>query len=94
MVTRSDAELVTAGRYRFVRHPFYLAFFLLVTANALCTAKLFVALTGYAAFAAIAVRVRTEERFLIDRFGARYSDYAATTARFFPWRVASRRRDA
>ena len=39
VVTRRDATLVTHGPYRWVRHPFYLAFAIAVIANALVTAQ-------------------------------------------------------
>ncbi|MEM7137839.1 MAG: isoprenylcysteine carboxylmethyltransferase family protein [Myxococcota bacterium] len=90
VVTRADATLVTGGPYRWVRHPFYLAFALIVTANSLCTANALVAVTGYAAFAAIAARTRTEERFLVEKFGAEYTEYAARTPRFVPRLARSR----
>ena len=32
-----------------------------------------------------ALRVRTEERELSERFGAAYSEYTNSTARFLPW---------
>ena len=50
VVTRRDATLVTHGPYRWVRHPFYLAFAMAVIANTLITANAFLAITGTAAF--------------------------------------------
>ena len=35
-------------------------------------------------FAVLALRTRTEEKYLIDRFGNRYRDYMERVGRFFP----------
>ena len=90
VVTRRDATLVTDGPYRWVRHPFYLAFAVSVIANSLVTANAFLALTGTAAFLVIVVRTTTEERKLVERFGSGYVDYMQRTGRFLPriWRVS------
>ncbi len=46
VVTRAKHTLITRGPYRWVRHPFYVAFALAVAANAVVTANWFLALTG------------------------------------------------
>ncbi len=84
VVTRRDATLVTDGPYRWVRHPFYLAFGMAVISNALVTANGFLAITGIAAFLAIVARTSIEERKLIDRFGREYVEYMRHTGRFLP----------
>ncbi len=84
VVTRRNATLVTHGPYRWVRHPFYLAFAVAVMANTLITANLYLAITGAAAFLAIVARTSIEERQLIDRFGRDYVDYMRRTGRFLP----------
>ena len=87
VVTREEHVLVTSGPYRWVRHPFYVAFLLAVTANSLVTANWFLALTGGIAFGLIVLRTRTEEKNLIERFGEEYLQYMERTGRFFPKRV-------
>ena len=84
VVTRRNATLVTQGPYRWVRHPFYLAFAMLVIANTLVTASAFLAITGTAAFLAIVARTSIEERILLERFGQDYADYIRRTGRFLP----------
>jgi len=91
VVTRRSAMLVTSGPYRWVRHPFYLAFALAVIANSLVTSNWFLAVTGTCAFLAIVARTRIEERNLVARFGGDYEEYMARTGRFLPW--LGRRRD-
>jgi protein-S-isoprenylcysteine O-methyltransferase Ste14 len=84
VVTRRNATLVTHGPYRWVRHPFYLAFAMAVVANTLITANVYLAITGTAAFLAIVARTSIEERKLIDRFGGDYVNYMRQTGRFLP----------
>jgi protein-S-isoprenylcysteine O-methyltransferase Ste14 len=84
VVTRRDATLVTNGPYRWVRHPFYLAFAMAVIANSLITANAFLAIAGIAAFLVIVARTAIEERKLIERFGDNYVNYMRRTGRFLP----------
>jgi protein-S-isoprenylcysteine O-methyltransferase Ste14 len=84
VVTRRDATLITHGPYRWVRHPFYLAFAIAVIANTLITANAYLAITGTAAFLVIVARTSIEEQKLIERFGRDYRDYMRRTGRFFP----------
>lgn len=84
VVTRRNATLVTYGPYRWVRHPFYLAFAMAVIANTLITANAYLAITGIAAFLVIVARTPIEENKLIDRFGSDYVDYMRRTGRFLP----------
>jgi protein-S-isoprenylcysteine O-methyltransferase Ste14 len=84
VVTRRDATLVIDGPYRWVRHPFYLAFALAVIANSLVTANAFLAITGTAAFLVVVARTSIEEQNLIKRFGRDYQDYMRRTGRFLP----------
>ena len=84
VVTRRDAPLVTHGPYRWVRHPFYLAFALAVIANTLVAASAFLAVTGGVAFLVMVVRTSIEEQKLIERFGPSYQEYMRRTGRFVP----------
>jgi protein-S-isoprenylcysteine O-methyltransferase Ste14 len=84
VVTRRNATLVTNGPYRWVRHPFYLAFAIAVIGNTLLTANAFLAVFGTAAFLMIFARTSIEERKLIERFGDSYRDYMQHTGRFLP----------
>jgi protein-S-isoprenylcysteine O-methyltransferase Ste14 len=84
VVTRRDATLVTDGPYRWVRHPFYLAFAMAVIANSLITANAFLAVTGTAAFLVIVARTSIEERKLLECFGPGYVDYMQHAGRFLP----------
>ncbi len=84
VVTRARHTLVTSGPYRWVRHPFYVAFALAVASNSVVTANWFLALTGAATISLIAIRSRTEEQKLVERFGDEYRGYMKRTGRFIP----------
>lgn len=84
VVARHDATLVTTGPYRWVRHPFYLAFALVVAADSLVTANGFLALTGVLLFLLVVMRTKKEEENLLERFGDDYRQYVARTGRFIP----------
>src|SRR5262245_16651414 len=66
VVTRKDHTLVTTGPYRWVRHPFYVAFALAVLANSLVAANWFLLATGGVAFVLLVVRTRKEEDRLVE----------------------------
>jgi protein-S-isoprenylcysteine O-methyltransferase Ste14 len=75
--------LVTWGPYRWFRHPIYAAVLLFLwTAVATHPSRLTLAL-GVAATAATAVRMRSEERLLVQRY-PEYGEYAARTKRIVP----------
>jgi protein-S-isoprenylcysteine O-methyltransferase Ste14 len=84
VVTRREHTLVTSGPYRWVRHPFYDAMALCIVATSLVAANWFVLLSGTLAFALIVVRTRTEEEYLLARFGDSYRTYMQRTGRFVP----------
>ncbi len=84
VVTRAKHTLVTHGPYRWVRHPFYGACALAVTADSLVTANWFLAVTSALGMALIVIRTRKEEENLLARFGDDYAAYMRRTGRFFP----------
>jgi protein-S-isoprenylcysteine O-methyltransferase Ste14 len=84
VVTRAAHTLVTSGPYRWVRHPFYDCMALFVVSLALMMANWFVMVAGGLMFALLAIRSRTEEQKLLERFGEPYRAYRAATGRFLP----------
>lgn len=84
VVTRRNSSLVTSGPYRYVRHPFYLAFLLGLTGSSLAMANWFILLVGFIPFGFIVARTRIEEAKLAERFGDEYRDYMQRVGRFFP----------
>jgi protein-S-isoprenylcysteine O-methyltransferase Ste14 len=84
VVTRKQHQLVTHGPYRYVRNPLYTATLLAAIANGLVTANWFITVTGLTVFVLLMVRSRTEERFLVERFGEDYREYRNRTGSVFP----------
>jgi protein-S-isoprenylcysteine O-methyltransferase Ste14 len=84
VVTRRRHTLVTAGPYRWVRHPFYGAVALSLTANALAAANCFLLAAGLAVIALLVTRTDAEEARLLSRFGDSYRTYMTRTGRFLP----------
>lgn len=77
--------LTTRGPYRWIRHPMYSAFLLILSAPLLLSANWLVGLPWIAATALdVAGRIRFEEGVLADAFGVEFSDYTQTTGRLLP----------
>ena len=84
VVTRAEHTLVTTGPYRWVRHPFYSAALLFVVTASLVSASSYLAVAGGLAGVLLAIRTRTEEAKLIERFGDEYLAYRQRTGKFLP----------
>ncbi len=82
--TRPDAQLVTTGPYRWIRHPMYAFGLIWFLAIIVLTASWFIAITGAAGFSFLLIRCRREEANLIGKFGGEYRAYMQRTGRFFP----------
>lgn len=84
VVTRREHTLVVTGPYRWVRHPFYVAYLLSIIATTLTAANAYFLLVGLPVFVLLYSRTRREEAELVARFGDDYRAYMQTTGRFFP----------
>ena len=84
VVTRAEHTLVTTGPYRWVRHPFYSAAFLFFVAASLVSANWYLAVAAGLGGVLLAMRTRTEEAKLIERFGDEYLAYIQRTGKFLP----------
>jgi protein-S-isoprenylcysteine O-methyltransferase Ste14 len=81
-----DQDLVSAGPYRVVRHPGYLAQLVVLTAGcALASLNVWLpALIGPLLLAAYVYRIQAEERMLASEFGETYQRYRSRTWRLIP----------
>ncbi|MEO6119523.1 MAG: isoprenylcysteine carboxylmethyltransferase family protein [Terriglobales bacterium] len=82
---RPDHELVVAGPYRWVRHPMYTSFVVLMTGLFLLSGNWLICGTGLAVlFFVMLFRTPREEKMMEGRFGEQYRAYMATTGRYLP----------
>jgi len=82
---RRGRELVTAGPYRYVRHPIYAAVFVSAGLAVFFITQTVLALGAMALmFLSGHVFVGQEEKFMEHRFGQAWRDYAQRTPRFLP----------
>ena len=80
-----EHALVTAGVYRWIRHPMYLAIALYCGAQALLLQNWITGLPAFvSALSFIVLRLPREEKMLLDRFGDRYRSYRKTSWRVMP----------
>jgi protein-S-isoprenylcysteine O-methyltransferase Ste14 len=82
--TREGHELVTAGPYRFIRHPLYTFGTVFFVGMALASALWTWALGLLPLWAMLLWRTPREEANLRAQFGPAYSDYQARTGRYLP----------
>jgi protein-S-isoprenylcysteine O-methyltransferase Ste14 len=80
-----DHRLVTTGAYRFVRHPIYLSFIVLMLVAAVVSANWVIAAAGLALVSIIPlIRIPIEERELAERFSSEWTRYRDATGCFLP----------
>jgi protein-S-isoprenylcysteine O-methyltransferase Ste14 len=78
-------RLVTTGAYRFVRHPIYLSFILVMALGTAVSANWVLATSGLALVVLIAIiRIPIEERELGERFATRWHRYKVSTGALVP----------
>jgi protein-S-isoprenylcysteine O-methyltransferase Ste14 len=77
-------EMVTRGLYNYIRHPIYLAGFLLTAGAALMFNSRWAWFFTALAWGALMLRVSREERLLKKNMPG-YAAYARRTKRFIPW---------
>jgi protein-S-isoprenylcysteine O-methyltransferase Ste14 len=81
----ADHQLVTAGAYRWVRHPIYIGFVAVMLAVMLLSANWVLGVAGILLVMSIAVaRIPVEESELRERFPAAWKTYSERTGRIFP----------
>lgn len=78
-------EMIAGGPYRWLRHPIYAAFLLILGSILLISANwliggLWIGMTSLD----VASRIRTEEAMMVGQFGEQYRAYMRRTGRLFP----------
>lgn len=80
-----DQTLATAGPYRWVRHPIYTGFLLILSAPLLISSNWLIGLAWMLmTFIDVQSRAEFEEGILMETFGKAYEERIKTTGRFFP----------
>lgn len=78
-------QLVVSGPYKYVRHPIYASFLLVLGSIFLVSANWFIGGTWIMMMALdIRSRIEIEERLMIARYGEEYLQYMSRTGRIFP----------
>jgi protein-S-isoprenylcysteine O-methyltransferase Ste14 len=84
-VMKEKQSLVTAGPYKWVRHPMYTVIFLVTVVYFLISANWFIGVVWIGwIVGTVASMVRDEEAILIEKFGDDYRAYMRRTRRFLP----------
>jgi protein-S-isoprenylcysteine O-methyltransferase Ste14 len=82
---KDDHQLVTHGAYRWVRHPVYLAFLLMIAGSGVLARNWFMELTGVLLIGFVMLlRIPREEALLAERFGDQYAAYRKRTPLLIP----------
>jgi len=84
IVPRQDTQLVTAGPYRWVRHPIYALSILLMLMSAVVVQTLPMVVAAGLHFYVMRRKARHEEGHLLNQFGAEYERYCEQVGRFCP----------
>lgn len=81
---KRDHDLITSGPYRFVRHPIYAGLLLAFVGGAIARGEWRGVVAVGLAVAALWRKLRIEEGWMRERFGARYEEYARRVAALVP----------
>ena len=83
---REDHKLVTAGPYRYVRHPMYTYIWIWLICQWLILSNWVVGVVGFVTWSILFfVRLPDEERMMVEEFGQEYIDYMKRTRKVVPW---------
>ena len=78
-------ELVERGPYRFVRHPIYTGILTMFLATALAQGRLSGFIGTLLLFASFWIKLRDEEKLMLQQFPGRYTDYRRRAKRIIPF---------
>ena len=81
---KQSHRLITTGPYRWLRHPIYSAFLLLIIGTAICTAQLRGALAVALVFISFYYKWRSEEQLMLREFGEQYLRYRKQSGAIIP----------
>ena len=76
VTVKQDHEMVQSGPYRIVRHPIYSGFLLAILGTAIAFGEVRDFLAFVLALTGWKIKSLGEERFMLNRFGTKYSEYS------------------
>ena len=83
---REGHHVVDTGVYKYIRHPMYTAIWLWCIVQALLLNNYIAGLSGLVCFGLLYfLRVKKEERMMLQEFGKAYEDYVKRTKRIIPF---------
>jgi len=85
VTVKQEHELIVAGPYRIVRHPIYTGLLLALAGTALARGNVAGVLAFVIATAALWRKLRLEEQWMRETFGAGYANYAAVVPALVPF---------
>jgi protein-S-isoprenylcysteine O-methyltransferase Ste14 len=86
VMTSKDQPVITAGPYRFVRHPSYTGLLLIVISLGAAFGNwLGLGIALVLSFVGLYYRIRVEEKALLEELGEKYRRYAETHKRLVPF---------
>jgi protein-S-isoprenylcysteine O-methyltransferase Ste14 len=85
ITVKEDHELVRTGPYHLVRHPIYTGLLLAIIGSAIARGGLGALIAVGLVLYAVLRRVKVEERWMEETFGAVYDDYRASTPALVPF---------
>ena len=80
--TQLDKEPIAKGIYRYSRHPMYVTTLIMLIGTGIASASWLILLLSAVYMAFTAIAVPAEERFLLQQYGASYSEYMNRTPRW------------
>jgi protein-S-isoprenylcysteine O-methyltransferase Ste14 len=81
----NEQSLITSGPYRFIRHPIYTAFLLILGSTLLISANWLIGLAWIGmTVLEVASRIDFEENLMLEYFGDQYRNYMKRTGRLLP----------
>ena len=84
---KEEHELVERGPYRFVRHPIYTGILTMFFATALARGHLSGFVSTLLMFASFWIKLRDEEKLMLQQFPGRYADYRRRAKCIIPFVV-------